>query len=190
MQPGVTRSIRDQAAAQWPDGTVPILSASIIDMRDTDKIVNLRSDTDLMVGAQPHTARKNGMWATRALFDDDPVVVEPQDGLEAVEPESPSPDEARTPVTPGVHELSQDKAPDREVRNRRHAAKVESVSESGEPLHRQGPRRNDLTGPVIAIVGTTGAGKSSLIDALGGLDENGTRPSVGRDLKSCKQSFT
>jgi hypothetical protein len=158
-------------------------------MRDTDKIVNLRSDTDLMVGYPPHTARKNGIWATQALFDDDPVVVKPQDGIEAVDFESPSLGEAPTPYTPGVHELGQEKAPDREHHSHPYAAKVESVSDSGEPLHRQGPRRKDMTSPVIAIVGTTGAGKSSLIDALGGLDEKEARPSVGRDLKSCKQSY-
>lgn len=42
------------------------------------------------------------------------------------------------------------------------------------------------TDPTIAVVGATGAGKSSFIEALGGRDANGNKPSVGHSLESCK----
>ncbi|EWC47043.1 hypothetical protein DRE_03805 [Drechslerella stenobrocha 248] len=38
--------------------------------------------------------------------------------------------------------------------------------------------------PIVAIMGETGAGKSSFIKALGGLDENGNPPTVGHNLNS------
>jgi ABC-type glutathione transport system ATPase component len=41
------------------------------------------------------------------------------------------------------------------------------------------------TEPIIAIVGATGAGKSSLIKLLGGRNESGREPVVGHSLGSC-----
>jgi hypothetical protein len=39
--------------------------------------------------------------------------------------------------------------------------------------------------PIVAIVGATGAGKSSLIKLLGGFDKRGDKPEVGHNLASC-----
>ncbi|KAK6543826.1 hypothetical protein TWF694_000556 [Orbilia ellipsospora] len=44
--------------------------------------------------------------------------------------------------------------------------------------------------PIIAIMGETGAGKSSFIKALGGLDENGQPPIVGHNLNSTTKSVS
>lgn len=41
-----------------------------------------------------------------------------------------------------------------------------------------------LTSPIIAIMGETGAGKSSSIKALGGRDDSGAFPLVGHSLNS------
>jgi hypothetical protein len=43
----------------------------------------------------------------------------------------------------------------------------------------------NLADPVIAIVGATGTGKSSIIDILGGVDKEGKRPVIGHNLESC-----
>lgn len=43
----------------------------------------------------------------------------------------------------------------------------------------------DMSSPVIAIMGGSGAGKSSFIRALDGRDENGTVPEIGHGLQSC-----
>jgi hypothetical protein len=43
----------------------------------------------------------------------------------------------------------------------------------------------DLTLPIFAIIGRTGAGKSTFINALGGLD-SGRGPAIGDDLEPCK----
>lgn len=45
----------------------------------------------------------------------------------------------------------------------------------------------NFTGPIIAVMGATGTGKSSLIRDLQGRDGNGCLPKIGHGLESCKR---
>ncbi|KAF2833840.1 hypothetical protein CC86DRAFT_277603, partial [Ophiobolus disseminans] len=52
------------------------------------------------------------------------------------------------------------------------------------------PTTSSPTDPIIAVVGATGAGKSSFIEMLGGRDASGNKPGVGHNLESCTRNVT
>jgi hypothetical protein len=101
-------------------------------MRDTGKIVNIRSDADLIVGAQVQHAGRYHLKNSQQRLDDRPVVVEPHAGLEVNNVVSPISRGLRTPVAlePNTPELEHS-----EIRNK------------------------NATDPIIAIVSATGACK-------------------------------